>query len=85
MEELSNVDQDESTEKCDDVAATLIASFLIGHKDKDVRVCLACCFADILRIYAPEAPYNEQQLKVRISVTKVTMSYEIIRVFLYFL
>ena len=64
MEELANVDQDENTENYDDLAANLVATFLIGHRDKDIKVCLACCYADILRIYAPEAPYNEEQLKV---------------------
>ena len=66
MEELANVDQDENTENYGDLAATLVTSFLVNHRDKDIRVCLACCFADILRIYAPEAPYNEEQLKVEI-------------------
>ena len=64
MEELANVDQDENIESYGDLAATLVATFLISHKDKDIRACLACCYADILRIYAPEAPYNEEQLKV---------------------
>ena len=66
MEELANVDQDETTENYDDLAASLVAGPLINHKDKDIKVCLACCLADILRIYAPEAPYNEEQLKVYI-------------------
>ncbi|XP_065058072.1 sister chromatid cohesion protein PDS5 homolog B-like isoform X1 [Rhopilema esculentum] len=64
MEELANVDQEENVENYDELAAVLVASFLVNHKDKDVRVCLACCYADILRIYVPEPPYNYEQLKV---------------------
>ena len=64
MEELANVDQEENVENYDELAATLVATFLVNHKDKDVRVCLACCYADILRIYVPEPPYNYEQLKV---------------------
>ncbi|TNN54712.1 Sister chromatid cohesion protein PDS5 B [Liparis tanakae] len=30
----------------------------LKHPDKDVRLLVACCLADIFRIYAPEAPYT---------------------------
>jgi sister-chromatid-cohesion protein PDS5 len=37
-----------------------LASFgFLTHESKDVRLLVACCIADILRIYAPEAPYND--------------------------
>ena len=37
----------------------------LNHPSKDVRLLVACCVADILRIYAPEAPYKDQeQVKV---------------------
>eukprot|EP00794_Sanderia_malayensis_P007436 gene7436-8258_t len=62
-EELANVDQDENTVNYDDVASRLASDFLLKHKDKDVKACVACCYADILRIYAPEPPYNPDQLK----------------------
>jgi len=36
-----------------------------NHHSKDVRLLIACCIADILRIYAPEAPYKDaEQVKV---------------------
>jgi len=37
----------------------------LNHSSRDVRLLIACCIADILRIYAPEAPYKDQeQVKV---------------------
>jgi len=33
----------------------------LNHPSKDVRLLIACCIADILRIYAPEAPYKDQE------------------------
>lgn len=37
----------------------------LNHSSKDVRLLVACCIADILRIYAPEAPYKDtEQVKV---------------------
>lgn len=37
----------------------------LNHPSRDVRLLIACCIADILRIYAPEAPYKDpDQVKV---------------------
>ncbi|KAH9373521.1 hypothetical protein HPB48_003473 [Haemaphysalis longicornis] len=33
-------------------------SFL-GHSSKDVRLLVACCIADVFRVFAPEAPYKD--------------------------
>jgi sister-chromatid-cohesion protein PDS5 len=39
-----------------------LASFgFLNHESKDVRLLVACCIADILRIYAPEAPYKDPE------------------------
>lgn len=35
---------------------------LLKHKDNGVRAFVACCLSDILRLYAPDAPYTESQL-----------------------
>lgn len=35
---------------------------LLKHKDKGVRAFVACCLSDILRLYAPDAPYTDVQL-----------------------
>ena len=37
---------------------------LLKHRDEDVKVLLATCFCEITRITAPEAPYNDDVLRV---------------------
>uniref|UniRef100_A0A1L8DX47 Putative sister chromatid cohesion complex cohesin subunit pds5 n=1 Tax=Nyssomyia neivai TaxID=330878 RepID=A0A1L8DX47_9DIPT len=32
----------------------------LQHDSKDVQLLIACCIADVLRVYAPEAPYKDQ-------------------------
>ena len=43
-------------------AAHLVSDRIIGHSDKEVRLLAACCLVDILRVFAPEAPYNDMEL-----------------------
>ena len=62
--ELSNADQTDGETKYRDVAQSLVSPFILKHRDKDVKAHTACCLADILRIFAPDAPYDEEQLKV---------------------
>ena len=38
---------------------------ILHSKQKDVRMYAAACFAQLLRIYAPERPYDDKQLEVR--------------------
>eukprot|EP01038_Epipyxis_sp_PR26KG_P018271 gene18271-25711_t len=38
----------------------LLSPKIIKHIDKDVRLLAACCCADILRIFAPEEPYQDE-------------------------
>jgi sister-chromatid-cohesion protein PDS5 len=40
----------------------LVHSSLLCHKDQHVRLLTACCLSEILRIYAPDAPYTTEQL-----------------------
>lgn len=40
----------------------LINRKLLKHKDTGVRSFVACCISDILRLYAPDAPYTDIQL-----------------------
>jgi hypothetical protein len=42
----------------------LIADKLMKHSDVDVKVAVASCLIDLTRITAPEAPYNDRQMKV---------------------
>lgn len=40
----------------------LINRKILKHKDNGIRAFAACCLSDILRLYAPDAPYTEIQL-----------------------
>jgi len=39
---------------------------LLKHEDDNVKVLLATCFCEITRITAPDAPYNDDILRVTI-------------------
>uniref|UniRef100_H3AP07 PDS5 cohesin associated factor B n=1 Tax=Latimeria chalumnae TaxID=7897 RepID=H3AP07_LATCH len=51
-------DSEEEKEMYLNLALHLASDFFLKHPDKDVRLLVACCLADIFRIYAPEAPYT---------------------------
>ncbi|KAJ8412475.1 hypothetical protein AAFF_G00128110 [Aldrovandia affinis] len=55
-----DMDQDSEEEKelYLNLALHLASDFFLKHPDKDVRLLVACCLADIFRIYAPEAPFT---------------------------
>ncbi|KAK0152840.1 Sister chromatid cohesion protein PDS5 A [Merluccius polli] len=55
-----DMDQDSEEEKQQylDLALHLASEFFLRNPNKDVRLLVACCLADIFRIYAPEAPYT---------------------------
>lgn len=42
----------------------LVADKLLGHSDVDVKVAVASCISEITRITAPDAPYDDDQMKV---------------------
>jgi sister-chromatid-cohesion protein PDS5 len=46
------------------LAALLINKNILGSKHKDVRMYAAVCLAHMLRIYAPETPYEDKELEV---------------------
>lgn len=46
------------------VAQALAQPQHMKNKDKEVKLFLALCISHILRIFAPEAPYNDETLKV---------------------
>ncbi|KAI7872829.1 armadillo-type protein [Spinellus fusiger] len=45
------------------VAKELISNALLKHDNKTVKAITACCLADILRLFAPDAPYTNIELK----------------------
>lgn len=63
---LQAMDQDEAA---NNQQYTLLALHLaeeqfLTHPSRDVQLLIACCIADVLRIYAPEAPYKDaEQIK----------------------
>ncbi|XP_020105522.1 sister chromatid cohesion protein PDS5 homolog A isoform X1 [Ananas comosus] len=42
---------------------SLVQSNLLHHKDKDVKLLVAVCFTDIIRILAPSPPYSDEVFK----------------------
>ncbi|XP_068663367.1 sister chromatid cohesion protein PDS5 homolog B isoform X2 [Aristolochia californica] len=42
---------------------SLVQQNLLQHKDKDVRLLLAVCFTEIMRVLAPNPPYSDEILK----------------------
>lgn len=64
--ELADFDQGEVVlSSLQDVAASLAHRNLLQHKDRGVKAYTACCLVDILRLYVPDAPFTDEQLKVR--------------------
>ncbi|KAF8869879.1 armadillo-type protein, partial [Infundibulicybe gibba] len=41
----------------------LVNTSILLHKDRGVKAYTACCLADILRLYAPDAPYTQAELR----------------------
>ncbi|KAG6039231.1 hypothetical protein E4U19_006492 [Claviceps sp. Clav32 group G5] len=46
------------------VAASLAHRNLLQHKDRGVKAYTACCLVDILRLFVPDAPFTDDQLKM---------------------
>ena len=64
--ELKSIGQEEFvTETLSTTAKELASTQLIAHKDRGVRAWTAHCLVDVLRLYAPDAPYTTPELKVR--------------------
>lgn len=66
--ELAELDQGSTNlESLKDVASKLGHRNLLQHKDRGVKAYTACCLVDILRLYVPDAPLTDDQLKVSIN------------------
>ncbi|CAD6889459.1 unnamed protein product [Tilletia controversa] len=59
------------------IAKELVTAALLQHKDVSVRASVACCIADMLRLFAPEAPYTPSELKdvFRFFLAQLTISF----------
>lgn len=42
----------------------LVGGKLFKHSDVDVKVAVTACISEITRITAPDAPYDDEQMKV---------------------
>lgn len=59
---------DENFSRYTPLAVHLVRDFFLNHESKDVQLLVACCIADILRVFAPEAPYKDpDQIKVSLN------------------
>ncbi|KAK6092673.1 Sister chromatid cohesion protein pds5 [Batrachochytrium dendrobatidis] len=45
------------------VCLSLVSRSLLQHKDRGVRILVACCLAELLRLHAPTVPISTAQLK----------------------
>ena len=43
---------------------TLISDQLLRHADEDVKISVTACLTQITRITAPDAPYDDELMKV---------------------
>lgn len=63
--ELQDIDQEEADrESLTPVAQDLVHQSLLQHKDNGVRAWTVCCIVDMLKLFAPDAPYPASKLKV---------------------
>ncbi|KAG0463841.1 hypothetical protein HPP92_019910 [Vanilla planifolia] len=46
----------------------IVKEEVLKHQDRDVRVLVATCICEIMRITAPEAPYSDDVLRVSLFV-----------------
>lgn len=62
--ELAEMDQEiVDVASLSSVRKELISSSIMLHKERGVKAYAACCLADILRLYAPDAPYTQAELR----------------------
>ncbi|KAF1830567.1 hypothetical protein BDW02DRAFT_533743 [Decorospora gaudefroyi] len=69
LDELRTMDQQEAhRESLMPVAESLAHHSLLQHKDNGVRAWAVCCIVDMLKLFAPDAPYPASKLKDIFSV-----------------
>lgn len=62
--ELADLDQETvDTSTLSGPRKELIHQTILLHKDRGVKAYAACCLADLLRLYAPDAPYTHHELR----------------------
>ncbi|KAI9183474.1 Sister chromatid cohesion protein pds5 [Blastocladiella emersonii ATCC 22665] len=48
---------------CDDVKVQLVAPSVLHHRDRHVKIMASCCIGELFRIYVPDPPFSDPQLK----------------------
>ncbi|PIA19572.1 hypothetical protein COEREDRAFT_12926 [Coemansia reversa NRRL 1564] len=67
--ELNGLQQETvDTQSLDSVTKQLLVPALLKHSEQGVVAYVTCCIADVLRLYAPEAPYNDDEVRMVFSV-----------------
>jgi sister chromatid cohesion protein PDS5 len=67
--ELADIEQEViDVNSLSSVKKELVSTSILLHKDKGVKAYAACCIADLLRLYAPDAPFTSNELKVCLPV-----------------
>ncbi|WFC99456.1 Sister chromatid cohesion protein pds5 [Malassezia yamatoensis] len=63
QKELAEIEQETiDTKRLDPYCDQLKKSDFLNHKHAAVRAAVACCLSDMLRLYAPNAPFSEAEI-----------------------
>ncbi|GMK53875.1 hypothetical protein CspeluHIS016_0104610 [Cutaneotrichosporon spelunceum] len=64
FQELVKLDQEQvDIKSLGSVRVQLVQRVIVFHKDRGVKAFAACCLAELLRLYAPDAPYTADELR----------------------
>ena len=59
---FQQLSQEDDNSRYIPLALLLSNDFYLDHNSKDVRLLVACSIADVFRVYAPNAPYQNEEL-----------------------
>lgn len=59
---FQQLSQDDDNSQYIPLALSLSNDFYLEHSSKDVKLLVACSIADVFRVYAPNAPYQNEEL-----------------------
>lgn len=63
---FQQLSQDDDNSQYIPLALSLSNDFYLEHTSRDVRLLVACSIADVFRVYAPTAPYQNEELVKKI-------------------
>lgn len=46
------------------MSKSLVQTNLLNHRDKDVKLLVAVCFIEVMRVLAPDPPFSDEIFKV---------------------